>query len=40
MDYKDCHTYTDDDEVCSRCTVVDCPYNTNPNSDSWLYDYD
>lgn len=40
MDYGDCHIYTNDDEVCARCHEVECPYNTNPSSDSWLYDYD
>ena len=40
MDYKDCYTYTADDNVCARCTAVECPYNTNPQADSWLYDYE
>ena len=40
MDYKDCYTYTNNDKVCARCTMVECPYNTNPQADRWMYDYE
>lgn len=40
MNYNDCHTHTNDSAVCARCTAVECPYNTNPQADSWLYNHD